>query len=97
MITPALRAKKYGELSHEEYALWYASQIGVTEGDIVVAGKMRSLGLIEDAVTALLPTVDEQDIALTHDLVECMFHLLDLNSLEQLQDIITNQFEEYTR
>ena len=41
--------------------------------------------------------VDEQDIALTHDLVECMFHLLDLNSLEQLQDIITNQFEEYTR
>ena len=41
--------------------------------------------------------VDEQDIALTHDLVECMFYLLDLNSLEQLQDIITNQFEEYTR
>ena len=31
MLTPALRAKKYGELSHEEYALWYASQIGVTE------------------------------------------------------------------
>ena len=41
--------------------------------------------------------VDEQDIALTHDLVECMFYLLDLNSLEQLQDIITNQFEEYTK
>ena len=50
MLTPALRAKKYGELSHEEYALWYASQIGVTEGDIVAAGKKRSLGLIEDAV-----------------------------------------------
>mgnify|MGYP003140129264 CR=1 FL=1 len=63
MITPALRAKKYGKLSHEEYALWYASQIGVTEGDIVAAGKKRSLGLIEDAVTALLPTVVEEEVA----------------------------------
>ena len=63
MLTPALRAKKYGELSHEEYALWYASQIGVTEGDIVAAGKKRSLGLIEDAVAALLPTVVEEEVA----------------------------------
>ena len=52
MVTPAQRAKKYGELSYEEYALWYAA-----------AGKMRSVELIEDAVTALLPTVDEQDVA----------------------------------
>ena len=63
MVTPAQRAKKYGELSYEEYALWYASEIGVTEGDIAAAGKMRSVELIEDAVTALLPTVDEQDVA----------------------------------
>lgn len=63
MLTPALRAKKYGELSHEEYALWYASQIGVTEGDIVAAGKKRTLGLIEDAVAALLPTVVEEEVA----------------------------------
>ena len=40
MVTPAQRAKKYGELSYEEYALWYASEIGVTEGDIAAAGKM---------------------------------------------------------
>ena len=63
MVTPAQRAKKYGELSYEEYALWYASEIGVTEGDTAAAGKMRSIELIEDAVTALLPTVDEQDVA----------------------------------
>ena len=63
MVTPAQRAKKYGELSYAEYALWYASEIGVTEGDIAAAGKMRSVELIEDAVTALLPTVDEQDVA----------------------------------
>ena len=63
MLTPALRAKKYSKLSHEEYALWYASQIGVTEGDIVAAGKKRSLGLIEDAVAALLPTVVEEEVA----------------------------------
>ena len=36
--------------------------------------------------------VDEQDTALTHDLVECMFYLLDANQLTELQDIITNQF-----
>ena len=36
--------------------------------------------------------VYEQDTALTHDLVECMFYLLDANQLTELQDIITNQF-----
>jgi hypothetical protein len=63
MITPALRAKNYAKLSHEEYALWYASQIGVTEGDIIAAGKKRSLGLIEEAVTALLPIVVKEEVA----------------------------------
>ena len=36
--------------------------------------------------------IDERDTAMSHDLVECMFHLLDIHKLEQLQDIITNQF-----
>ena len=63
MITPALRAKNYAKFSHEEYALWYASQIGVTEGDIIAAGKKRSLGLIEEAVTALLPIVVKEEVA----------------------------------
>ena len=36
--------------------------------------------------------IDERDTAMSHDLVECMFHLLDIHQLEQLQDIITNQF-----
>ena len=36
--------------------------------------------------------VDERDNAMTHDLLESMFHLLEIHQLEQLQDIITNQF-----
>ena len=36
--------------------------------------------------------IDERDTAMSHDLVECMFHLLVIHQLEQLQDIITNQF-----
>ena len=32
--------------------------------------------------------VDEDDKAMTHDLVELMFYLLDLNALEQLQEMV---------
>jgi hypothetical protein len=63
MPTPSERAHKYGKLSHAEYASWYGQQIGVVSGDLVAAGKKRTLGLIEDAVTALLPTVVEEEVA----------------------------------
>ena len=62
MLTPSIRANHYDKLSHDEYAHWYASQVGVTEGDIVSAGKKRSLHLIEEAVDALLQPVVVEEV-----------------------------------
>ena len=61
MLTPSIRAYNYSIKSHDAYAHWYASQIGVTNGDIIAAGQKRSLHLIEEAIDALLiPLVVEE-------------------------------------
>ena len=36
--------------------------------------------------------VNEDDMTASHKLVDVMFNLLDINQLNQLQEIITNQF-----
>ena len=36
--------------------------------------------------------VNEDDMTASHNLVDVMFNLLDVNQLNQLQEIITNQF-----
>ena len=36
--------------------------------------------------------IEEGDNGTSHDIVEVMFNLLDANQLEQLEDIIVNQY-----
>ena len=36
--------------------------------------------------------VNEDDMTASHNLVDVMFNLLDINQLNQLQEIISNQF-----
>ena len=36
--------------------------------------------------------INEDDMTSSHDLIDAMFHLLDIHQLNQLQDIIKNQF-----
>ena len=36
--------------------------------------------------------IEEGDNGTPHDIVEVMFNLLDVNQLEQLEDIICNQY-----
>ena len=36
--------------------------------------------------------IEEGDNGTSHDIVEVMFNLLDVNQLEQLEDIIVNQY-----
>ena len=38
--------------------------------------------------------IEEGDNGTPHDIVEVMFNLLDENQLDQLEDIITNQYGE---
>ena len=38
--------------------------------------------------------IEEGDNGTPHDIVEVMFNLLDKNQLEQLEDIIVNQYGE---
>ena len=38
--------------------------------------------------------IEEGDNDTTHDIVEVMFNLLDVNQLEQLEDIIVNQYSK---
>ena len=39
-----------------------------------------------------LHDIIEEDNGTSHDIVEVMFNLLDVNQLEQLEDIIVNQY-----
>ena len=38
--------------------------------------------------------IEEGDNGTSHDIVEVMFNLLDVNQLEQLEDIIVNQYSK---
>lgn len=91
MLTPSIRAKQYSKLSHEEYALWYASEVGVTEGDIAGAGKRRSLHLIEEAVNALLEPVIEEEVvdALPEEVFEATSELATPEDIGDSEDFPT--------
>ena len=91
MLTPSIKANHYNKLSHDEYAHWYASQVGVTEGDIVSAGKKRSLHLIEEAVDALLqPVVVEEVIdVLPEEVFEAASELVTPEDIGDSEDFPT--------
>jgi len=91
MLTPSIRANHYNKLSHDEYAHWYASQVGVTEGDIVSAGKKGSLHLIEKAVDALLqPVVVEEVIdVLPEEVFEAASELVTPEDIGDSEDFPT--------
>lgn len=91
MLTPSIRANHYNKLSHDEYAHWYASQVGVTEGDIVSAGEKRSLHLIEEAVDALLqPVVVEEVIdVLPEEVFEAASELVTPEDIGDSEDFPT--------
>ena len=49
-------------------------------------------GLMNTLLDDLHDIINEDDMTCSHDLIDAMFHLLDIHQLNQLQDIITNQF-----
>ena len=51
-------------------------------------------GKEEDLLNEIHDIIEEGDNGTPHDIVEVMFNLLDENQLEQLEDIITNQYGE---
>ena len=50
--------------------------------------------LEDDELCKIWNIIEEGDNGTPHDIVEVMFNLLDENQLEQLEDIIVNQYGE---